>query len=68
MKASFAQRLKELRTENDLSSRALGEKVGVSGSSIIRWENGQNVILAEVLERLAEYFGVTMGYLFGAEN
>ena len=68
MKKKFGERLKELRIERGLSGRELGRKIGVSGSTIMRWEKGQNVILAELLENLANFFGVSMGYLFGIEN
>lgn len=34
--ATFAERLKELRDENHLSQKALGEEIGVSGNTIYR--------------------------------
>jgi len=68
MNKIFGERLKELRVENGLSCRELGRRIGVSGSSILRWEAGQNVILAELLVKLAKHFNVSMGYLFGAEE
>lgn len=62
---SFANRLKELRADQGLSSIALGKTIGVSDATIIRWENNQNDIKAEQLVKLAEYFGVTTDYLLG---
>ena len=34
----FAERLKELRTEANLTTRELGEKIGVTNITISRWE------------------------------
>ena len=68
MKKNFGERLKELRTEKDLSCRELGKEIGVSGSSIVRWEGGQNVILAELLVKLADFFNVSTDFLLGRED
>ena len=68
MRKNFGERLKELRIEKGLSCRQLAQEIGVSGSSIVRWENEQNDILAELLLKLADFFGVSIDYLLGREG
>ena len=65
---SFANKLKELRNEKGLTSKALGKIIGVSDATIIRWENNQNDIKAEQLFKLSRFFGVTTDYLLGEED
>ena len=61
----FAERLKELRTEKDLSDKALSEQVKIGSSSISRWENGQSDITSDQLIILAKFFDVSTDYLLG---
>lgn len=37
----FCERLKELRIEKHISTIELGKAIGVSDSTISRWENGK---------------------------
>ena len=64
----FARRLKELRSEKNLSTMALGKLIGVSDMSICRWENNKNDIKAEQLVALAKIFDVTVDYLLGLKE
>lgn len=64
----FCERLKELRQEKGLGSRALGNIIGVNGTTICRWENGTSLPNIEELRSLAVFFGVTADYLIGLEN
>ena len=68
MNYKFAQRLKELRLENKLSTMKLGKLIGVSDVSISRWENKIHDIKGEELFKLAQVFGVTSDYLLGLED
>lgn len=68
MEYKFAQRLKELRLENNMSTTALGKAIGVSDASISRWENGVHDIKGIELFALAKFFGVSAGYLIGLED
>ena len=58
-------KLKELRQEKGLSQQALGKEIGVSYRTIQNWENGVNSIKPEKAQQLADYFGVSVGYLLG---
>lgn len=63
----FAERLKELRTEKNLSLNALSNEVKISSSALCRWENQQAEIRASDLIILAKYFKVTVDYLLGLD-
>lgn len=65
---SFAERLKELRTENDLSQASLAKAIGVSQKTIDYWERGVNEPKATYIIALAKYFGVSCDYLLGQEK
>ncbi len=64
----FAERLKELRIEKNLSIQQLAKAVDIGSSSICRWENDQADIRGAQLVVLAKFFGVTTDYLLGLEN
>ena len=60
------KRLKELRAEKRVTQEQLAEAVGVERSSIGKYEGNQNIDPSvEVLNALADYFGVTTDYLLG---
>ena len=58
-------RLKELRKEKKLTQEDLAGKIGVSKITILRWENGERQIKQDKAQQLADYFGVSVGYLLG---
>ena len=64
----FSERLKELRTEKGLSALKLGKALGVTDSTIIRWENEKISPTIDNLYNIAKYFNVTTDYLLGLEN
>lgn len=64
----FAERVKSLREENNLSMIALAKELKVSTASIYRWENCQAEIKADQLILLAKFFNVSTDYLLGLEN
>ena len=64
----FAERLKELRQEEKLSTKKMGEKIGVSDATISRWENNLADPPIESLKKIAEYFKVSADYLIGLED
>ncbi len=64
----FAERLKELRNEQNISILQLGKLLGVSDATICRWENGNADIKSDNLIAVAKYFNVTTDYLLGLEN
>lgn len=65
---TFADRLKELRNEHNLSLQQLASETKISSSSLCRWENCQAEIKCFDLVTLAKYFKVTTDYLLGLED
>ena len=61
----FAERLKELRTEANLSRANLAKRINVSERLISYWENGKRECDFDMLLRLADLFGTSMDYLLG---
>lgn len=60
-------RLKELRKDKKLSQKELAENIGGYYRTLQNWENGESQIKPEKAQQLAEYFGVSVGYLLGYE-
>ena len=58
-------RLKELRQEKKLSQKELAENIGVHYRTLQNWENGESQIKPEKAQMLADFFGVSVGYLLG---
>lgn len=64
----FAERLKELREEKNLTINGIAKEIGIPASSISRWENQKRMPTIDSLFMLAQYFNVTTDYLLGLEN
>lgn len=61
-------RLKELQKERKITQQELAEIAGVSKRTIQYWENGENQIKPDKAKKLADYFGVSVGYLLGYDD
>lgn len=61
----FKDRLKELRTEKELSQTKLAEKLGVDFRTISNWENGVRKPDIDTLVEIAKFFDVSTDYLLG---
>ncbi len=66
--SKFSIRLKELRTERQMSQQELANIIGLSKSSINMYERGEREPGLETLETFADYFNVDIGYLVGSSN
>ena len=64
----FAERLKELRKEEKISTIKLAEKLGVKGPTVSRWENNKMSPSIDQLYKIAVYFKVSTDYLIGLED
>lgn len=64
----FQERLKEIRTENKMTTIELGAILCVSHTTIGRWEKGEILPSIEHLYNIAKYFGVSADYLLGLED
>lgn len=67
---TFAERLRELRLERNLSQAELAAAVGnkITSSAIGLWELNKRVPNLEAVILLAQFFGVTLDYLAGIED
>lgn len=68
MKPTFGERLKELRLENELTQLELAKKLFISKSSICKYEKDNNFPEASLLQKIADYFNVSVDYLLGKSN
>ena len=68
MTSQFNKIFKQLKKESGLSDKKLGELLGVSHSTICRWENGQSDIKSNDLIKVAQFFGVSLEFLVGLED
>lgn len=66
--SSFGERLKELRKDFNLTQEQLANKFFLNKSSISRYENGTQLPEHDQLEKIADYFGVSIDYLLGRTN
>ena len=64
----FNNRLKELRAKAGLKQSQLGEKVGVSASTIGMYEQGRRSPDREMLIKLSNVFNVSVDYLLGNDK
>ncbi|HFI0182627.1 TPA: helix-turn-helix domain-containing protein [Streptococcus suis] len=55
-------RLKELRNNKGYTQKDIADLFGVSKMTVKRWETGENEMKPYVIERLADYFGVSISY------
>lgn len=58
-------RIKELRKEKGLTQKELANIAEVSKRTLIYWENGESQIKPDKAEKLADFFGVSIGVLLG---
>ncbi|WP_418223529.1 helix-turn-helix domain-containing protein [Clostridium isatidis] len=63
--ATFAERLKELRKEKQLTIEQLAKDLGSAKSTISRYENNKREPKKDFLEMLSNYFNVSVDYLLG---
>lgn len=65
---TFAKRLKVLREERKLSQTELANALGISRGSLSFYENAERTADIEMLNKVSEYFGVTLDYLVGKSD
>ena len=65
---NFANRIKQLRQENNISQQKLANEIGVTQKAIDFWEKNINEPKASYIVKLAKYFSVSTDYLLGIEE
>jgi transcriptional regulator with XRE-family HTH domain len=61
----FAQRVKTLREREGISQTELARNIEVMQGAIGNWETGKRVPDAQMLQKIANYFNVTVDFLLG---
>ena len=64
-KQSFQERLRLLRTEKGLSQRQVAEEFGITKVGYQNYEAGRREPSLDALSALADFFNVSIDYLFG---
>jgi transcriptional regulator with XRE-family HTH domain len=60
----FGKRLKKLREDRALSQENVADELGVSQPAYSKWESSQTDISYETLNKIAEFYGITLSELF----
>ncbi|MFA9378193.1 MAG: cobalamin-dependent protein [Lachnotalea sp.] len=63
--STFAIRLKELRNKKNILQKELSKDLGVSQTTISNYEKGIRFPDEDTLKKFANYFSVSLDYLFG---
>lgn len=61
----FIEILKKLMHDKGISNNKLLTDLGLNKSSILNWEKRGTIPSGETLNKLADYFGVSVDYLLG---
>lgn len=56
--------LKFLRKRKGLTQTAVSKALGVNASTYNAWETGQNIPRDEMKVKIAEFYGLSVGYIF----
>ena len=66
--SDFSYRLKQLRTNHGLTQKQLASALNVSQNAVFNWENDKRKPNYEMMQKIADYFNVSVGYILGYEN
>lgn len=61
-------KLKELRKATGFTQKSFSKEVGIPLRTLQNWENGESNIKPEKAKKLADHFGVSVGYLLGYDD
>ena len=64
----FAQRLRELRNEKDMSQKQIADVLRIRQQSYARYEMDTSEPCYDMLVEIAKYFGVSTDYLLGISD
>lgn len=65
---SIGDRLRNLRVQKGVNQDQAAEACGMSRIALARYETGTRVPRAEMVSRLADYYGVSVDYLLGRDD
>lgn len=61
----YTRRIKELRTDNDLSQEEIAQILQVAQTQYSRWETGKHPLPIEHLRTLCLFYHVSADYILG---
>ena len=64
----FVTRFEELCSQTKQTPSAVGAQLGVSRATVSRWRSGKDFPKTKTLQRIANYFGVSVDYLLGKSD
>ena len=59
------RRIRDLRTDHDLSQKQLADYLGMSQTGYSKYEVGTNDIPTQILIKLARFYNVSVDYILG---
>ena len=65
---TLSDRLLQLKKENGLLQKEIAASIGISLRSYQRYESGERKPDSDILEKLADYFNVSLDYLTGRSD
>jgi len=68
MSTIFAERLKQLRMDNQMSQSRLAKILNVSQVSIFKWEQKQIEPNFDMMLKICDFFNVSPSYMLGRED
>lgn len=68
MKGNFMNKLKQLREERNMSQKALGDAVGITATSISRYEIGKRKLSVEMAKKIARVLDVGWTVLYSESD
>ena len=63
----ISERLKELRLDNSLSQSQLAKELGITQSTIAKWESSERIPSLEFLIKIAKTYHCSIDWLIGLE-
>lgn len=68
MNSKFPTNVKQLRIKNGVTQQQLADVMSVTATGVSYWESGKAVPSYETLQKLADYFNVSLDTLMGNES
>jgi len=65
---NIGERIKELRIKNNMTQNDLASVVGLTATGISYWESGKANPDIKSINKLADYFNVSIDYIYGKKD
>ena len=59
------ERIEQLMRENNVSAYKLSKETGIAQSTLSSWKHQNKIPRVDLLQKIADFFGVEIGYLTG---